>query len=156
MHRLDKTDYAILEALQADARLTTVDLANHINLSATPAAARMRALIEAGFIDGFHAKLNPEKLDRGLLVFIQVTLKNTDESTLAAFNSAMLALPDVLECHMVGGGFDYLVKLRVADMAAYRIFLGTVLGEMPSVAGTHSYFVMEEVKDSGLLPVPQG
>ncbi|MGE0846008.1 MAG: Lrp/AsnC ligand binding domain-containing protein [Flavobacteriaceae bacterium] len=155
VHALDATDLSILKALQEDARLTTVELARRVNLSPTPCAARMRALIDGGYITGFHAALDPHRLGRSLLVYLQVTLKNTDEPTLASFNGAIRALPEVLECHMVGGGFDYLVKLRVADMAAFRTFLGTVIGSMPAVAGTHSYFVMQEVRDAGMIPVPK-
>jgi len=150
---LDKTDRAILELLQGDARLTTVELARRINLSTTPCANRIRRLEDAGIICGYHARLNPTLLARSMLVFVQVTLHNTDEATLRSFNEAMLAEPEVLECHMVGGGFDYLIKLRVDDMPAYRDFLAGVLAAMETVENTHSYFVMEEVKETMLLPL---
>lgn len=151
---IDATDVAILAALQDNARLTLSELARTVNLSPTPCAVRMRRLERDGYIDGYHAHLNPRRLGRAMVVFVQVTLKNTDESTLRSFNEAIVKLEEVAECHMVGGGFDYLVKLRVRDMAEYRSILGGALGALPSVAGTHSYFVMEEVKSATHLPLP--
>lgn len=152
---LDPIDIAILRQLQSDARLSTVELARRVNLSPTPCAARVRKLQEAGVIEGYHARLSPAKLDLSLLVFIQVSLRQTDEATLHAFNAAMRDIPEVLECHMIGGGFDYLVKLRVGTMQRYREFLGHVIGAMSSIENTHSYFVMEEVKETVLLPLPE-
>ena len=90
-----------------------------------------------------------------LLVFVTVKLRSTDEATLRAFNVAVKPVKQILECHMTGGGFDYLIKLRVKDMVEYRQIHGGVIGEMPMVEGTHSYFVMEEVKETTLLPIPQ-
>ena len=90
-----------------------------------------------------------------MLVYVQVTLHNSDEATLAAFNAAISKMPEALECHMVGGGFDYLIKLRVRDMKDYRAILGGAIGALPAVAATHSYFVMEEVKSTSLLPLPR-
>jgi Lrp/AsnC family leucine-responsive transcriptional regulator len=130
-----------------------VELAKRVNLSATPCVKRVKRLEVQGIIKGYHARLAPEALGRSLLVFVQVSLTNTDEKTLDAFNQAMREIPDVLECHMLGGGFDYLVKLRTRDMQAYRHFLGHVLGALDTVETTHTYFVMEEVKESTLLPV---
>jgi Lrp/AsnC family leucine-responsive transcriptional regulator len=88
-----------------------------------------------------------------LLVFIEVTLKETGEQTLQAFNAAIRAVPHILECHMIGGNFDYLLKARVSDMPEYRALLGNEIGSLPMVQSTHSYFVMEEVKDIGMLPL---
>ena len=152
---IDAIDMAILAALQADGRLTLTDLAKAVNLSPTPCAVRMRRLEREGYILGYHARLDPGRLGRGMVVFVQVTLKNTDEATLKSFNEAISSMPEAIECHMVGGGFDYLVKLRVRDMAEYRAILGSAIGDLPAVAGTHSYFVMEEVKSSSLLPLPR-
>ena len=89
------------------------------------------------------------------MVFVTVSLKATDEATLKAFNAAVKPVKPILECHMVGGGFDYLLKIRVRDMAEYRDILGGVIGALPMVESTHSYFVMEEVKESPLLPIPR-
>ncbi|MFN0263865.1 Lrp/AsnC ligand binding domain-containing protein [Tepidamorphus sp. 3E244] len=152
---IDQTDMAILAALQADGRMTLADLAKSVNLSPTPCAVRMRRLEREGYIAGYHARLDPNLMDRGMVAFVQVSLKNTDESTLREFNLAVQDVREVIECHMVGGGFDYLLKLRVRDMGEYRALLGGALGSLPAVAGTHSYFVMEEVKSSPTLPLPR-
>ena len=152
---LDQTDLAILTALQAEGRLPVVELAKRVNLSATPCTLRMRRLEREGYISGYHARLDPRRLGRALLVFVQVKLKSTDEVSLAEFNRAIRPVEQVLECHLVGGGYDYLLKLRVADMQAYREILGGVIGTLPVVENTHSFFVMEEVKESTTLPLPK-
>jgi len=152
---LDSTDLALLDALQSDGRLPVVELARRINLSPTPCSLRMRKLEQDGVIGGYHARLNPAALGQALMVFVTVSLKSTDEANLRAFNAAVKPVKQILECHMVGGGFDYLLKLRVRDMGEYRDILGGVIGALPMVESTHSYFVMEEVKESALLPVPE-
>ena len=152
---LDAMDYAILAALQADGRLPIVELSKRVNLSPTPCTQRIRALEQAGLITGYHAALDAKAIGRALLVFVQVKLKATDEATLAAFNGAIKPVEQILECHMVGGGFDYLLKLRVADMQEYRDILGGMIGALPMVENTHSYFVMEEVKETHMLPLPK-
>ena len=150
---LDPIDLAMLEALQSEARLTVVELAKRVNLSATPSTLRLRRLEQEGVIQGYHARLNPAALGQALLVFVTVQLKSTDETSLIAFNRAIRPVPQVLECHMVGGGFDYLLKVRVGNMQEYRDLLGGVIGALPMVENTHSYFVMEEVKETSLLPL---
>ncbi len=155
MHDLDKIDLAILDTLQNDGRLTVVELARRVNLSATPCTLRLRRLEREGYIDGYHAHLNPEKLNRSLLVFVHVTLKATGEEMLAGFNEAICEIPEVLECHMVGGGFDYLLKLRLDDMKHYRSLLGGVIAGLEMVESTHSYFVMEPVKETTALAIRQ-
>ena len=155
VENLDSTDLAILDALQNNGRLSLVELAKRINLSATPCTLRMRKLEQDGVITGYHAKLDPASLGQALMVFVTVSLKATDEATLKAFNAAVKPVKPILECHMVGGGFDYLLKIRVRDMAEYRDILGGVIGALPMVESTHSYFVMEEVKESPLLPIPR-
>lgn len=152
---LDSIDFALLDALQNQGRLPVVELAKRINLSPTPCTLRMRKLEQDGVISGYHARLNPAVLGQALLVFVTVSLKATDEATLKAFNAAVRPVKQILECHMVGGGFDYLIKIRVRDMAEYRDILGGVIGALPMVESTHSYFVMEEVKESALLPIPK-
>ena len=155
VENLDSTDLALLDALQNNGRLSLVELAKRINLSATPCTLRMRKLEQDGVITGYHAKLDPASLGQALMVFVTVSLKATDEATLKAFNAAVKPVKPILECHMVGGGFDYLLKIRVRDMAEYRDILGGVIGALPMVESTHSYFVMEEVKESPLLPIPR-
>lgn len=148
MRKLDDIDIAILAALQRDGRLPNVTLAREVGLSATPCAERVRALEAAGIVRGYRADLDPERLDLGLLVFIEVAIDRTSEGAFAAFRDAMLAIPQVQECHMVAGGFDYLVKVAVRDMAAYRTFLGEVLSQVPGIRSTHTYPVMERVKEA--------
>jgi Lrp/AsnC family transcriptional regulator, leucine-responsive regulatory protein len=151
---LDTFDLRILSELQTDARLSIADLSKRVGLSATPCSIRLRKLESLGVIMGYEARLNPRLIDRGLLVFVSVQLKATDEATLALFNSAVKPVQQILECHMTGGGFDYLLKIRVRDMAEFREILGSTIGTLPMIEATHSYFVMEEVKETAQLKVP--
>ena len=153
MEDLDRTDRRILAALQQDGRVTTVELADRVGLSPTATSERVKRLIRDGFVTGFRAMLDPVKLGRGLMVFVEVGLDKTTPDVFERFATAVRRAPEVLECHMVAGGFDYLVKTRVADMAAYRHVLGDVLLSLPGVKETRTYAVMEEVKTDGLLPV---
>ena len=151
----DETDFAILDQLQRDARLSVTEMSKRVNLSPTPCTLRMRRLETDGVIKGYHARVSPAALNAALLVFVTVKLRATDEATLAAFNTAVKPVRQILECHMTGGGFDYLLKIRVKDMGEYREILGGVIGQLPMVEGTHSYFVMEEVKETSLLAIPR-
>jgi Lrp/AsnC family leucine-responsive transcriptional regulator len=151
----DIVDLHILDHLQQDGRLAITELSKRVNLSPTPCTLRLKKLEQAGVILGYHARLSPKALEQALLVFVTVKLKSTDETTLRAFNQAIRPVRQVLECHMTGGGFDYLLKIRVRDMDEYRRILAGVLGELTMVEGTHSYFVMEEVKETTLLPIPK-
>ena len=153
MPDLDRTDRKILKALQADGRIATVDLAEKVGLSPTSTSGRVKRLQREGFIAGYGARLDPHRLGLGLLVFVEVSLDKTTPDVFEKFAEAVKRAPEVLECHMVAGGFDYLVKTRVADMAAYRRFLGDVLLALPGVRETRTYAVMEEVKSDGMLPV---
>jgi len=153
MTELDRTDRKILKALQADGRIATVDLAEKVGLSPTSTSDRVKRLQREGFIAGYGARLDPHRLGLGLLVFVEVSLDKTTPDVFEKFAEAVKRAPEVLECHMVAGGFDYLVKTRVADMAAYRRFLGDILLALPGVKETRTYAVMEEVKSDGMLPV---
>ena len=153
MSDFDKTDRKILNILQADGRIANVELAERIGLSPTSIGERLKRLQRDGFIEGYGARLNPHKLGLGLLVFVEVLLDKTTPDVFARFASAVKLAPEVLECHMVAGGFDYLVKARVADMTAYRRFLGDILLALPGVKETRTYAVMEEVKRDAPLPV---
>jgi len=148
MKKLDAIDVAILDELQRDGRVPNVALARAVGLSATPCVERVRALEAAGIITGCSANLDAEQLGLGLLVFIEIAIDRTSEHAFGAFREAMLAIPQVEECHMVAGGFDYLLKVRVQDMAAYRAFLGDVLSKVAGIRETRSYAVMERVKES--------
>ena len=148
MHKLDQIDLDILAALQADGRTTNVALARQVGLSATPCLERVKSLEAGGFIKGYSANLSPAALGLGLTVFVQVAIDGTSQRVFEEFRAAVLAIPEIQECHMVAGGYDYLLKVRVPDMAAYRNFLGAVLSGIPGIRETHSYPVMEEVKDT--------
>lgn len=150
---LDRIDLRILNTLQNNGRITNTQLANQVGLSATPCAERVKALETLGYIESYHARLNPALLHLELLVFVEITLTRTSPDVFAEFSTAVVKLPQVLECHLVSGNFDYLLKARVADMAAYRKLLGETLLTLPSVADSRTYVVMEEVKEAQTLPI---
>ena len=150
---LDEADRRLLRLLQADGRITNQDLARQANLSPAAAHDRVRKLRERGVILGYRADLDPEKVDRALLVFVEVVLDRTTPDVFDAFAEAARRMPEVIECHMVAGGFDYLIKARLRDMGDYRAFLGELLVRLPGVRETRTYTVLEEVKRGGLLPV---
>ena len=153
MNDLDRLDRKILKLLQEDGRITTVDLADKVGLSPTAASERVKRLFRERYVLGFRAMLDPKKLGRGMLIFIEVSLDKTTPDVFERFADAVKRAPEVLECHMVAGGFDYLITTRVADMASYRSFLGDVLLSLPGVRESRTYAVMEEVKTDGVLPV---
>lgn len=150
---LDKIDRKILSILQEDGRIAAVGLSERVGLSPTSTGERLKRLQREGYIEGYGARLDPKRLGFGLLVFVEVLLDKTTPDIFERFAKAVRAAPEVLECHMVAGGFDYLVKARLSDMAAYRRFLGDVLLALPGVRETRTYAVMEEVKRDGPLPV---
>ncbi|MFC7737769.1 Lrp/AsnC ligand binding domain-containing protein [Roseomonas sp. GCM10028921] len=153
MQQIDRIDRRILDILQRDGRITNLELSDRIGLSPTATSERMRRLLKEGFVTGFGARLDPQRLGFGLLVFVEVLLDKTTPDIFTRFAEAVNRAPEVLECHMVAGGFDYLVKTRMADMAAFRRFLGDVLLSLPGVRETRTYAVMEEVKNNGPLPL---
>ena len=148
---LDKIDLKILDALQRDGRISNLKLAETVALSPTAVLARTQRLHREGYILGYEARLNPAKLGRGLMVFVEVLLERTTPQVFEAFKAAAQARPEILECHMVAGGFDYLLKTRVRDMAAYREFAGNALWQLPGVRETRTYAVMQEVKETTRL-----
>ena len=150
---LDKIDLRILRVLQADGRISNLKLAEAVHLSPTAVLERVKRLTREGYILGYEARLNPARLGAGLLVFIEVLLDRTVHDVMDNFKAAVQARPEILEAHLVAGGFDYLLKTRVADMAAYRAFIGSVIWTLPGVRETRTYVVMEEVKNSTLLAV---
>ncbi|WP_458096960.1 Lrp/AsnC ligand binding domain-containing protein [Roseomonas sp. WA12] len=153
MQETDRADRMMLAILQREGRITNLELADRIGLSPTATSERMRRLLKDGLVTGFGARLDPHRLGFGLLVFVEVLLDKTTPDVFDRFAAAVNRAPEVLECHMVAGGFDYLVKTRVRDMAAYRDFLGKVLLALPGVRETRTYAVMEEVKSDGPLPL---
>lgn len=152
---LDRTDLLILSELQNNARISNVALSKRVNLSPTPCLERVKRLEKARYIKGYHAELNANKLNADLLVFVQVLLDKTTPDVFSEFTTALAHLDQVQECHMVGGGFDYLLKMRFYDMKAYRSFLGNELTSIRGIMQTHSYFVMEEVKSTTSIPLPR-
>ena len=150
---MDETDRRLLRVLQVDGRISNLDLADRCNLSPSACSDRVRRLREQGFITGYAAVVAPDKVGRALLIFVEVVLDRTTKDAFDDFAAAARRAPDILDCHMVAGGFDYLIKARVRDMNAYRTFLGDVLVDMPGVRETRTYAVLEEVKSSGVVPV---
>ena len=150
---LDEADRRLLRLLQVEGRITNQDLARRANLSPAAAHERVRKLRERGVILGYRADLDPEKVERALLVFVEVVLDRTTPEVFEAFAEAARRAPEVIECHMVAGGFDYLIKARLRDMGDYRAFLGELLVRLPGVRETRTYTVLEEVKRGGPLPV---
>ena len=151
---LDRIDREILRILQVDGRMANVDLARQVNLSPTPCLERVRRLQRDGFIRRYVALVDPARLNANLVAFIEVSLTNTSTDNLAAFNREMRLLQEVESCHMVAGGFDYLLKIRCADMPHYQHFLGEKLATIPLIAQTHTYVVIEEVKSETAIAVP--
>jgi len=150
---LDRTDQRILRVLQADGRITNLELAQQVHLSPTAVLERVKRLTREGYILGYEARLNPVRLGAGMLVFIEVMLDRTAPDVMASFKAAVQVRPEILECHLVAGGFDYLIKTRVADMAAYREMLASVIWSLPGVRETRTYAVMEEVKNTTALAI---
>jgi Lrp/AsnC family leucine-responsive transcriptional regulator len=150
---LDRVDRKLLARLQKDGRVPLSRLAREVHLTVTPTVERVRRLEAAGYIREYVAHLSPAKLGLSLLAYVEVQLDRTTPDAFERFKSAMLAHDEVLDCHMVAGGFDYLLKVRVTNMEAYRSFLERI-ATVRGVQQTHTYFVMEEVKSTHALPVP--
>ena len=148
---MDRIDRKILSILQEDGRIANLKLAEAVALSPTAVLARVQRLTRDGFILGYEARLNPLKLCAGMLVFVEVLLDRTTPNVFDQFKAAVQVHPEIMECHMVAGGFDYLLKTRSADMNAYRVFAGNVLWQLPGVRETRTYAVMEEVKHTNHL-----
>jgi Lrp/AsnC family leucine-responsive transcriptional regulator len=149
---LDRIDLTILDTLQNDGRIANNDLAKKINLSASPCLERVRRLEKEGYIERYRAVLNSIKLNYGMSAFIQVTLDRTTSDVFEKFKVEVVKIKEVVECHMIAGGFDYLLKLRFANMEAYREVLGMIV-ELPAVSQTHTYVVTENVKADKGVPI---
>ena len=150
---LDRTDHKILRRLQENGRITNVDLARSVNLSPTPCLERVRRLESEGYILDYVALLNPKKLGAGVIIFIQVLLDRTSSGVFERFKKQVNLCPEIVECHMVAGGFDYLLKVRTSSMVEYRDFLGQTLAKLSDIKQTHTYVVMEEVKSTHAITV---
>ncbi|PLW82955.1 AsnC family transcriptional regulator [Kineobactrum sediminis] len=151
---LNRTDRRLLRLLQQDARMSYAELARQVGLSTTPCKERIKRLEREGVIRGYQAMLNPDMLGAGLVVFVQIRLNRTSQDIFEEFKKSAFELPEVQECYLVSGNFDYLIKARVADMNAYRAFLGETLLTLPGVQESTSYVVMEQVKETLALHIP--
>ena len=147
---LDRFDQAILRVLAAEGRISATELARRIGLSKSPTQARMKRLEEAGAIVGYRAQLDAVQLGLAHVAFVEVRLSDTREAALQAFNTAVLAIVEVEQCHMIASRFDYLLKVRTRDIQQYRQVLAEKLAALPHVASTSTYVAMEAVKDAGV------
>lgn len=145
--QLDRIDRNILAALAANGRLSAAELAAKVGLSKTPVQARVKRLEREGYIRGYAAIVDRERMGEGHVAFVQVKLSDTRSAALDAFNKAVLTIPEVEQCHMIASSFDYLLKVRTKDIAAYRRVLGERISALPHVAQTSTYVAMETVKD---------
>ncbi|MEM6308417.1 MAG: Lrp/AsnC ligand binding domain-containing protein [Pseudomonadota bacterium] len=145
--RLDRFDWSILRHLSQNGRVSVTDLADRIGLSKSPTQARLRKLEAQGYILGYRAILNPIRLGLDHVSFVEVRLSDTREAALAAFNDAVRQIPEIEQAHMIAGNFDYLLKVRVSNMQAYRRVLGEDISRLPHVASTSTYVAMEAVKE---------
>jgi Lrp/AsnC family leucine-responsive transcriptional regulator len=151
--KLDAIDRRILSALQRDARLTNVQLAEEVGLSPSPCLRRVRILEEAGVIGGYRTTLRREKIGLGLTVFVGVKVERHHDEAAARFRDAVMALPELISCHLVSGEADFLLQVVVPDLAGYeRLLLGTLL-KLPGVADIRSNFAIQTVKADGPLPL---
>ena len=147
---LDGFDRKILDILLADGRITVTDLARRVGLSKSPCQVRLRRLQDEGVILGFRAEVDLARLGRDHVAFVEVKLSRTTEAALDAFNDAVRQVPEIEQCHMIAGAFDYLLKVRTADIRSYRRILGEVISAMPHVSSTSTHVSMQSVKDGGI------
>ena len=153
MPELDRIDRKILDLLQRQGRISMTELAERIGLSASPCAERVKRMEREGVITGYHARVNPAALGKNLLVFLEIKLSAKSGDVFDKVKKELLYVPEVMECHLVSGDFDYLVKARLTEMNEYRRLLGEILKRLPASAESRSYVVMEEIKETLYLPV---
>lgn len=144
---LDRFDQAILRILAVEGRISATEVARRIGLSKSPVQARLKRLEEVGVITGYRAILDPIRMGQAHVAFVEVRLADTREAALQAFNRAVLAIPEIEQCHMIASRFDYLLKVRTADIQDYRRVLAERISALPHVAGTSTYVAMEAVKE---------
>lgn len=149
---LDPADRRILSVLAVEGRIPVTELATRVGLSKTPCQTRLKRLMAEGYIKGFRAVLDTARLGLSHVAFVEVRLSDTREPALRAFNEAALAVPEIEQCHMIAGAFDYLLKVRSSDIAEYRRVLGEVISRLPHVAATSTHVAMETVKDGATTP----
>ncbi|KJV31257.1 AsnC family transcriptional regulator [Aquitalea magnusonii] len=152
---LDKIDLKILKWLQKNGRIAMTELAEKVGLSTTPCTERVRRLERDGVIEGYYARLNPHAMGASLLVFVEIKLSAKSGNIFDAFRREIQNIPEILECHLVSGEYDYLIKARIPDMSMYRKLLGEILLQLPNANESRSYVVMEEVKETHMLALPE-
>jgi Lrp/AsnC family leucine-responsive transcriptional regulator len=150
---LDRIDRRILNVLQKDGRIANVELARRVNLTPTPCLERVKRLEKEGFITEYVALVDPVKANAALCAYIEIQLVSSTTDAFKRFNQEMLDLPEVQECQMVAGGFDYLIKIRVADMQHYQRFLGEKLASISDISQTHTYVVIQDVKSKTAIHI---
>ena len=147
---IDSFDRRILDALRSDGRMSITELAKRVGLSKTPTQVRLKRLIDERYIRGFRAVIDPAKLGLDHIAFAEVKLSDTREAALDEFRRAVLKIPEVEECHMIASSFDYLLKVRTADIRRYRIVLGERISSLPHVASTSTFVAMETIRDAAV------
>jgi len=152
MRALDRTDLKILDVLQRNGRISMTELADEVSLSTTPCSERVKRMEREGVIQGYYARVNPSALGRKLLVFLEIKLSAKSGDVFEKVKKEIMHIPEVMECHLVSGDFDYLVKARLKEMNKYRQLLGEILQRLPASAESRSYVVMEEIKETLYLP----
>jgi Lrp/AsnC family leucine-responsive transcriptional regulator len=150
---LDKIDRHILRLLQRDGRMAMKELSEQVGLSITPCIERVKRMERDGVITGYYARVSPAAVGVNLLVFVEITLNQKSAKAFEQFRHEVLRIPEVMECHLVSGDFDYLIKARIREMAEYRTLLGDMLLQLPGAAQSKSYVVMEEIKETLELPL---
>lgn len=148
--QIDHIDRKIIEVLRGDGRVTVTELAKRVGLSKTPCQIRLKRLIDDGVIHGFRAVTDPVKLGLGHIAFAEVKLSDTREQALAEFARAVMQVREIEECHMIASSFDYLLKVRTADIRRYREVLGERISALPHVANTSTFVAMETIRDAGV------
>ncbi|WIV50051.1 Lrp/AsnC family transcriptional regulator [Marivivens sp. LCG002] len=156
MENLDLFDRKILDVVAVEGRISVTELAQRIGLSKSPTQARLKRLEETGVIRGYRALFDPIRLGRDHVAFVEVRLSDTREKALSAFNEACLRIPEIEQCHMIAGSFDYLLKVRTSGMQGYRTVLAEKISLLPNVAHTSTYVAMQAVKEENLSAAALG
>ncbi|AJE99324.1 MULTISPECIES: Lrp/AsnC ligand binding domain-containing protein [Pandoraea] len=152
---LDRLDRRILTLLQQDGRMSMKDLSEQVGLSITPCIERVKRMERDGVIMGYFARVNPAALGASLLVFVEITLDHKSGNMFDQFRREVLRIPEVMECHLISGDFDYLIKARIREMSEYRKLLGDILLQLPGAVQSKSYVVMEEIKETLTIHVEE-
>lgn len=148
MNHIDSFDRKIIHILMENGRLPVTELAKRIGMSKSPCQARLKRLLAEGYILGFRAQVDHSKLNQEQVAFTEVKMSDTRENALVAFNNAVKLIPEIEECHLIASSFDYLLKVRTSDIAAYRRVLGETISSLPHVASTSTHVSMQSIKDS--------